>query len=89
MIGWYHWLNGYEFEQTQGDSENRKAWPAAFLGVIKSWTQLSDWTTTTKPADSVQNHWRISVGEWRGNSNRMNIIIIWSLQLVQWRKQKY
>ena len=23
MIGWYHSLNGYEFEQTQGDSEGQ------------------------------------------------------------------
>ena len=23
MIGWHHWLNGYEFEQTQGDSEGQ------------------------------------------------------------------
>ena len=21
MIGWHHWLNGHEFEQTLGDSE--------------------------------------------------------------------
>ena len=21
MVGWYHWLNGQEFEQTLGDSE--------------------------------------------------------------------
>ena len=21
MVGWHHWLNGYEFEQTLGDSE--------------------------------------------------------------------
>ena len=21
MVGWYHWLNGHEFEQTQGDSK--------------------------------------------------------------------
>ena len=21
MVGWPHWLNGHEFEQTQGDSE--------------------------------------------------------------------
>ena len=21
MIGWYHWLNGHEFEQTPGDGE--------------------------------------------------------------------
>ena len=23
MVGWYHWLNGYEFEQTLGDSERQ------------------------------------------------------------------
>ena len=23
MIGWHHWLNGHEFEQTQGDSEGQ------------------------------------------------------------------
>ena len=23
MVGWHHWLNGQEFEQTQGDSEGQ------------------------------------------------------------------
>ena len=23
MVGWYHQLNGHEFEQTQGDSEGQ------------------------------------------------------------------
>ena len=23
MIGWHHWLNGHEFEQTRGDSEGQ------------------------------------------------------------------
>ena len=23
MVGWYHQLNGYEFEQTPGDSEGQ------------------------------------------------------------------
>ena len=23
MVGWYHWLNGHEFEQTLGDSEGQ------------------------------------------------------------------
>ena len=23
MVRWHHWLNGYEFEQTQGDSEGQ------------------------------------------------------------------
>ena len=29
MVGWHHWLNGHEFEQTLGDSEDREAWCAA------------------------------------------------------------
>ena len=23
MVGWHHWLNGHEFEQTQGDSDGQ------------------------------------------------------------------
>ena len=23
MVGWHHWLNGYEFEQDQGDGEEQ------------------------------------------------------------------
>ena len=38
MVGWHHWLNGREFEQTLGTSEGRKAWHAAVHGVTKSQT---------------------------------------------------
>ena len=46
MIEWHHWLNGRESEQTQGESEGQEAWCAAVYRVVKSWIQLSDWTTT-------------------------------------------
>ena len=47
MVGWHHRLSGPEFEQTQGDREgDREASCAAIHGVSKSWTWLSDWTTT-------------------------------------------
>ena len=47
MVGWHHWLNGHEFEQTLGEMvKDRKGWCAAVHGVPKSWTQLSNWTTT-------------------------------------------
>ena len=26
MVGWHHWLNGHEFEQTLGDSEGQGSW---------------------------------------------------------------
>ena len=38
--GWHHWLNGHEFEQTQGMVKGRKAWRAAVHAVAKSRTQL-------------------------------------------------
>ena len=38
MVGWYHQLNGPEFEHTLGDSEGYKAWRAAVHGVAKSQT---------------------------------------------------
>ena len=49
MVGWYHRLNGREFEQTPGDGEGQgnlvccNSWG---LCSPKSWTQLSNWTTT-------------------------------------------
>ena len=45
MVGWYHWLNGHESEQTLGDSEGHGAWHATVHEVAKSWTRLSTWTT--------------------------------------------
>ena len=45
MIGWHHWLNGHEFEQTSGDGKDREAWHAAVPGVTKSWTHMSNWIT--------------------------------------------
>ena len=46
------WLDGitdstHEFEQTPGDSEEQGNLACAVHGVKKSWTQLSNWTTTT------------------------------------------
>ena len=39
--------------------KNREAWHAAVHGVTKSWIQLSDWTTTTRPAFNF----------WKSNNN--------------------
>ena len=47
MIGWHHWLNRHELEQTLGDSEDREALHAAFHGVAKNWIWISDWTIAT------------------------------------------
>ena len=44
MLGWHHWLNGHEFEQTLEMVKDREAWCATVPGVTKSWTRLSNWT---------------------------------------------
>ena len=40
MVGWYHQLDGHEFEQALG--VGREAWHALIHGVTKSQTQLSN-----------------------------------------------
>ena len=42
MVGWHHRLDGHEFEQIPGDSEDRGAWCTTVHGVGKSRTRLSD-----------------------------------------------
>ena len=46
MVGWHHWLNGHEFEQTPGDSEGQGSLACCSLWVTKNQTQLSNWTKT-------------------------------------------
>ena len=46
MVGWHHWLNGLEFEQTQGDGEGRGTWCSVVDGVAENWAQLGNWTMT-------------------------------------------
>ena len=42
MVGLYHRLDGQEFEPLQELVTDREAWRAAFSGVTKSQTRLSD-----------------------------------------------
>ena len=47
------WVDGISdsmdmsLSKLQEVAKDRKTWCAALHGVAKSWTQLSDWTTTT------------------------------------------
>ena len=45
MVGCYHQLNSYEVDRTLETGKDREAWRAAVHGVVKSQTQLSNWTT--------------------------------------------
>ena len=44
MVGWHHWLDGYEFEQTPGVGDEQGGLACCDYGVTKSWTGLRDWT---------------------------------------------
>ena len=45
MVGWHHWLNGHEFEQTQVDSEGQGSLACCSPRGCKESTWLSNWTT--------------------------------------------
>ena len=65
MVGWHHWLNGHEFEQTPGDSKGQGSL-ACFHGVTKTWMALSEWMATTKckkPCLYLSNWWIIIFSE--------------------------
>ena len=53
MVGWDHWLNGREFKQTLGNGEGQGSLVCYSPWIHKSWTQLSNWTTTTNPSNNV------------------------------------
>ena len=42
MVGWYHRLNGHEFEQARELMMDMEAWHAIVHGVTKSWTRRSN-----------------------------------------------
>ena len=46
MVGWYHRLEGHEFEQAPevGDGQGSLVWCSPQRSR-KGWTQLSDWKT--------------------------------------------
>ena len=42
MVGWYHGLDGREFEQTQGAGNGQRSLACCTPWVAKSQTRLSD-----------------------------------------------
>ena len=43
MVGWHHQLNGREFEKDPGVGDGQGDWRAAFHGVAKSQTRMSNY----------------------------------------------
>ena len=44
LVGWYHQLDGHEFEQALRIGDAQESLAAAVHGITKSLTQLSNWT---------------------------------------------
>ena len=51
MVGWHHWLDGYEFEQAPGVGDGQGSLACCSHGVAKSGTWLSDWTELNRAHD--------------------------------------
>ena len=51
MVGWHHWLNGYEFEQTLGDNEGQRSLACCSPWGAKSWKDLAtEWQQQQTPS---------------------------------------
>ena len=67
MVGWHHWLNGHEFEQTQGDGEGQGS-----LVCYGSWgrkqSNMTYWLNNNTLNNDPKAH-----KEWCGNSDMPKI----------------
>ena len=61
MARWHHWCNGHEFVQTPGDGEGRETWHAAVHEVVKSRTQLRNWTTSNWQTSHTTSNWQTRI----------------------------
>ena len=59
MIGWYHWLNGHEFEHTLGDGEGQGS-----LACCSPWgCKELDMTLQLNNTRRKLGSWKLG-GEW-------------------------
>ena len=63
MVGWHHWLNGHEFEETLGDTEEQRSLLCCSPWGCKELTQLRDWTKTTTRKQVFSKFKFLSPGE--------------------------
>ena len=54
MVGWHHWLNGHEFEQTQGDSEAKRNLSSCSSGCHKE-SEMTQWLNDITPWKQIRN----------------------------------
>ena len=55
IVGWHHQLNGHESEHSLGEGQGSLACYRVH-GVVKSWIQLSNWTSNNIAVDQVSSN---------------------------------
>jgi len=58
MVGWHHWLNGLQFEQTPEDSEGQGS-----LACCSPWGRKES-DTTEATEQQQQQHLLVTLGKW-------------------------
>ena len=59
MVGWHHWHNGHEFEQTLGDSEGQGS-----LVCFSPWGLQELDTTEQLNNNNKRSHWKCNIYHW-------------------------
>ena len=76
MVGWHHWLNEHESEQTLGDGEGQGS--LAFFsvhGIAKSWTWLKNNKEDKSIRSSHEVVWRVILKE--DYSPQASVLLLW------------
>ena len=54
IVGWYHWLDGHEFEQTPGDSEGQGSFACYSLCGLKE-SNMTEWLNNNKDKNTQKS----------------------------------
>ena len=65
MVGWHHWLNGHEFEQTQGDSKGQRR----LVCCIPMGCKESDMIEQLNSNNYIEHYRYKNISRCKGSSN--------------------
>ena len=70
--------------------KDRKDWRVAACGVSKTWTQLSNWTITTKITRTILEFTMVKIASKRSKNkiNKVGNQIIWGIEPLDWNKKQ-
>ena len=83
MIGWCHWFNGYEWEQTPGDSEGQGS-----LACFSPWGRKESDTTEQQLRTTTRVHELKELESRRTSHRRKKSPPLWVLLFMRKKKKK-